>query len=363
MLKRTNSYTRSRGNLVWYRNPTIIGFLSLFFTTLGLQLCFFRNFQSPRSFPFPSSFGSHRDPKLVWLLSFPNSGTSYTIQLLRRSTHLMTASNYATENNDATESVWSGKDERTLPFSQYDHLFAGPFWSEARYHSNYSKPNKFILTKTHCGENCMDCGPETYAMTYEQFHQSCSAGKKVVETDTGSKTISVSYHPQVSRVVAKTIHLVRDPFNNVVSRFHHEWNQAMTRKATKEDFRKYCQIINNKHDSNIDAVMGNLSCRDDFVRYIQWHNHAFHMEQRERLPTLVIHYEDYETSFKDTHAKLLDYLDAPMIDEAPSFDAGKSYHDFYTEEERDTVYRAFRNLASPETWRHIKQYFERTATI
>jgi hypothetical protein len=39
--------------------------------------------------------------KIVWLMSFPNSGTSYTMQAVRKYTRLCTATNYMEESDDA----------------------------------------------------------------------------------------------------------------------------------------------------------------------------------------------------------------------------------------------------------------------
>ena len=78
---------------------------------------------------------------IAWLMSFPNSGTSYTIRLVRTTTGKNTATNYGTRNlgNDGT-SVAVFRDSP-----------GGPYWSDPLT-TNYAQPKRgYLLTKTHCG--------------------------------------------------------------------------------------------------------------------------------------------------------------------------------------------------------------------
>ena len=59
-------------------------------------------------------------PKVAWLMSFPNSGTSYTGQLVRKATQTASATNYETANLDE-----SGN---SVPL--FDWSPAGPFLTE-----------------------------------------------------------------------------------------------------------------------------------------------------------------------------------------------------------------------------------------
>ena len=62
-------------------------------------------------------------PHLAWLMSFPNSGTSYTSRLVRTLTNSSTASNYATGNRDK-----NGCSRLIAP-----DLVDGPFWESNSY--------------------------------------------------------------------------------------------------------------------------------------------------------------------------------------------------------------------------------------
>ena len=88
----------------------------------------------------------HPLPPLAWFMSFPNSGTSYTMQMFKKVTSLRPASNYGQESvgehglgvslfttNNDTETSTAGP----------------PFWISPT-NPKYKNPSKgYILTKTH----------------------------------------------------------------------------------------------------------------------------------------------------------------------------------------------------------------------
>jgi hypothetical protein len=79
-----------------------------------------------------------REPKIVWLMSFPNSGTSYTSQLVRDTTLSVSASNYADETA-------SGQEGFLEPV--YEDQIQGPFWIRSDDTPDYTEPTEYILTK------------------------------------------------------------------------------------------------------------------------------------------------------------------------------------------------------------------------
>jgi hypothetical protein len=89
----------------------------------------------------PSSSSSNilKEPKIVWLMSFPNSGTSYTSQLVRDTTHTVSASNYADETPLGLEGFLE---------PVYEDQIQGPFWIRPEDTDiDYVEPSQFILTK------------------------------------------------------------------------------------------------------------------------------------------------------------------------------------------------------------------------
>jgi hypothetical protein len=98
-------------------------------------------------FRLPSTSSIVNEPKIVWLMSFPNSGTSYTSQLVRDTTYTVSASNYADETP-------SGQEGFLEPV--YEDQIQGPFWIRPEDTPiDYEEPSQYILTKvrnqtSHC---------------------------------------------------------------------------------------------------------------------------------------------------------------------------------------------------------------------
>lgn len=174
------------------------------------------------------------------------------------------------------------------------------------------------------------------------------------------------------RRVTKAVHLIRDPFDNVVSRFHlerHEGKTAVDIPSSREGFRLFCQRMNDAHviqeqsahflDVDVLQLLQDVPCRADLIRYIEWHNLAFATSHDMNLETHVLHYDWYTTRFNDTVAELLEFLQLPPRSDPPLFIAGKVYrNDYFTEHEQVSVYRAFRLLATKTTWKHLGSYFD-----
>lgn len=77
--------------------------------------------------------------KLVWLMSFPNSGTSYTSRLIRDLTQTDSASNYA----DETDAGRAG-----LKYPVFEDMPDGPFWiNKPESELDYDEPTEYVLTK------------------------------------------------------------------------------------------------------------------------------------------------------------------------------------------------------------------------
>jgi hypothetical protein len=130
-------------------------------------------------------------PLLIWLMSFPNSGTSFTSRLVRHVSNLSTASNYGLESIDnATNS--------SLPLYQQ-----GPYWTNL----DAPHPTEYVLTKTHCGGKCDVCGPSHWLENPHSFKVACLSGSGLVR----GRRVDVRYD---EALVKKAVHLIRNPFDN-----------------------------------------------------------------------------------------------------------------------------------------------------
>ncbi|KAL7560456.1 hypothetical protein ACA910_020500 [Epithemia clementina (nom. ined.)] len=298
--------------------------------------------------------------KIAWLMSFPNSGTSFTIKHIRYLGMTQTATNYGHENTQLS----SG--EAVPVFSDQP---GGPFWMDPDVHPELAFPSRLVLVKTHCGGRCETCPPQRYFESTYSFRQQCLTGKSRHFINGQRIDEKVSYPADR---VAKAIHLIRDPFDNVVSRFHMETKgnrSAIDYDVDREGFRQYCFWLNDQYKedekkarilyhSKLLIVMKDVPCRADFFRYVEWHNQAFALTQDLGLETLVVHYDEYTSDMKGVSKRLLQFLDLSARGTPYAFEPGKEYrNEYFTARERRAVHQAFQFMASLQTWTHIKQYF------
>ena len=221
---------------------------------------------------------------------------------------------------------------------------------------------------------CTLCPPEKYSESSYSFRRRCSTTKWVQEQEDGTfQRVFGEY--KVDRV-AKAIHLIRNPFDNIVSRFHLDHDiagrQASTFEKSRDGFRSYCHSIDTLFAANEDKVdfldeeildvIRQVPCHEEFIRYVEWHNLAFNTADDLRLPTHVLHYEWYTTRYDATVMDLLNFLgfDDRIGDPVP-FRPSVSY-DYFTDEETLALKHAYEMMSSSQTWSHISQYFHTATT-
>ena len=177
-------------------------------------------------------------PKVCWLLSYPNSGTSFTMNMVGKASNTTVATNYGLECD------LNGNGENIPVNSSSPH---GPYLL----HPERSLPKHFILSKTHCGGRCNDCGPNQYLTTKESFMASCAKGARVSSFNLTKS--DVTYDPKIAQ---RAIHLIRNPFNNIVSNFHLERHEKAKNGRTDwlqkysnsiYGFRHWCRYLDAKY--------------------------------------------------------------------------------------------------------------------
>jgi Sulfotransferase domain len=304
------------------------------------------------------------DLKIAWLMSFPNSGTSYTTKLVRSVTQIQTASNYGFEHLKV-------RSEQSIRV--YHDQANGPFYVDvdSKSHPERMYPSKFVLTKTHCGLRCEDCSPRKYLETTFSFRSRCSYGNWIELDRNGHPQLLFGSYPQTR--VAKAVHLIRDPFDNIVSRFHLEQNERQKRKSRslqysydRDGFRSYCKALHAKYvheemqyESLIDIFknLTDVPCGTDFLRFTEWHNLAFATTRDMNLDTFILHYDDYETNFNQTTQGLMNFLELEAVADPYPFKLGKIYRLYFTAEEQGIVKRVVEWMSSPSTWKELERYF------
>ncbi|GAX12474.1 hypothetical protein FisN_24Hh048 [Fistulifera solaris] len=299
-------------------------------------------------------------PKVAWLASYPNSGTSYTMTTVERSTDLSTATMYgieiATKDKDTSEVVTPG----------------GPLWegmSGKRGTTIRPLPTTYVLTKTHCGGRCIKCPATEYVIDVEEFRQACLR-------TTGYDPPRQRFERQMKVPVAKILHLIRSPFTNIVARFHleqrhyvREGNNKYERDA--DGFRQWCKDLDKRYsktehlvwqdDPALKELFLQVPCRAEFYKYTQWHNHLFQLRDMLSNPKddyLVVHYEDYETNLNATIGTIMDFLEQEVVNPLREFRPLPDYADHFSKSDRRRVRQLVQYMSSSETWSMLERYLD-----
>ena len=242
------------------------------------------------------------------------------------------------------------------------------------------------MTKTHCGGFSQDSTlNELVLWNTSDFMTTCLSSESL----NARNQLTVTAYD--SSYVRAAVHLVRDPFDNIVSRFHHERKGANFTDAdrqlypkSRDGFRAFCvdKVDEQETTSSLTALTGlfpsesgasssqeqeqlleavqHIPCHVDFVRYILWHNHAFQGIQEYGWESLILHYEKYGIHWNRTVTELLEFLqlDAAGDTEPEQFRAGKMYRRSYTKAEVATIEALAKVIATNETWANIWHYFD-----
>ena len=227
--------------------------------------------------------------------------------------------------------------------------------------------NLVVLTKAHCTGFCFGCEPATDAGAFEK---SC-------RTASWSSPSGLKKTVYEADVVEKAVHIIRNPYDNIVSRMHHGLShqeklgysdkelESMERD-TPERFQAWCKLIDKRFASLVpESVAGRddaarllaVPCHADFIRYVEWHNKAVETLNQLEIPVYNLYYENYDINFNATIAKLYDFLGHPMVGSPFPFESGKTYLDKFTTNHMREVAYLVRSLASDDVWTLIRHYF------
>lgn len=319
--------------------------------------------------PSPMMSPRSKNLKLAMLISFPNSGTSFTLSTVRRASRQHVAGTACLSNDEQFSPVYRSRTKR------------GPHFIPVAndYHNQLERPQKYILTKTHCTgyDNSPMPSPTKYLVPQERFtkacHKVCSpevlidVNKK--ETNHEEETWKLYYFNET--LVGSFVHLFRDPFDNIVSRWHCHMSGAEVKnphevnkwEVSVDGFQKFCHERDEYHRFNeapllsrelVEASEG-VPCRTDFLRYVQWHNRAFQMTQSLAKPVHILHYVDFQDNYNGTLEKLLNFLELPHTAQGDNF-RWSDYTAYFTDEQRMATKRFIKFYASNETLHELTRY-------
>jgi hypothetical protein len=321
-------------------------------------------------------------PRICWLMSFPNSGTSFTMTMAARASNKSFASNYGEEvtHRDMGDSI-----------SIYPRRPEGPYWvgTSGKMATPRALPDTFVLTKTHCSSRCLRCGPEEYVETPGNFLKECASGHGRV----GPKwrRVDVEYPP--SRV-GKAIHLIRNPMHNIIARFHldhrhrsrksitttgssnytnwlethpnsaqgmQEWCKELDMDFKGQDKKFYDGKIYPKLDY---AFVRTVPCHGEFFKYTQWHNlvheglDLISTSNNDPVPILTVYYEAYNQDFNSTVDQVLEFLELKKVGVLREFTSRSDYGGYFSKDQLNRIQLFMQRVASDKTWDEIKHYFD-----
>lgn len=308
--------------------------------------------------PEPKKDPTTHRPQIVWLTSFPNSGTSYTMTMVERATNVSTATNYGMEVTlDPTDDA-----EPVYP----DHP-EGPFWDglSGRVGTARYLPEHYVMTKTHCGGRCVKCPASEYRSNATDFLQACQK--------TSGFFAGERFESHATAPVAKVIHLLRNPLTNVIARFHleHKHLNDATWPRDANGFRAWCAMLDEQY-SGEDSMFftreqlelaAEVPCHAEFYKYVQWHNLLLEIAEMNQWPVLTVYYEEYSYGLVTTAARIFEFLEQTPVDgNLRPFRDLPPYLDHMRPKERKALRKWVREVASPATWKLLQRYFEDSAS-
>lgn len=173
--------------------------------------------------------------------------------------------------------------------------------------------------------------------------------------------------------VSRAIHLVRHPLNNIVARFHLEFNNHKSISdfttrfpSNRSGFRAWCSDLDQRYhrkESKTDLISAEIKsyfdlvpCHSEFFRYTQWHNLALQVTDVLHIPTHFLFYEDYDENFESALEGILSFLELSKVGKASPFVSGKLYYSYYTKEEQSAAMELVRAVSTPQAWHFLQRY-------
>jgi len=180
--------------------------------------------------------------------------------------------------------------------------------------------------------------------------------------------------PYSKRLISRMVRIVRDPLDNVVSRFHHarkeDKNLAKRYPDHAKGFHRFCKeqlhVYRKQEEEYFNKTLLSLfqgiPCYADFYRYAMWHNYAESLVHSYNVSSLLIHYEDYDCTRggNETMNQLLEFLNlSPYVKSSfrCDFKSGKSYHDYYSKEEMERIWLLLQQVVSIQVWGILERYY------
>ena len=390
---------------------------------------------------------------MVWLTSFPNSGTTYTISIVQHMTRTSTATNYGGNERDTKNnslSVFYMDNHTTTTTTTYD----GPYFRSPEQLGIFPYHNARIITKTHCAQRLPSFRPSSpataanglsFVAVLHQFIQSCATGSKYdnytsvpttyydspygndsgVNLDparnesnnnnTQPLPLPLPPPPPPPKHLTGIIHLIRNPFTNILGRMNYQRNQWL-RSSDPVDHQRakffpphnrtglywWCQykdrskvpshpanddldgdaflwnnVVPHRNDTNGSSFyteyLQPVPCHFEFFLYFYWHNMVHDMisnfDNYHNISHMTIYYEDYHRS--DARQSIVEPLLYDMLHFTPEQIVNATVPPFIVSNQTDAdviaemftiaqqmaVKRLAQVMTTPATWALLERYF------
>ena len=298
------------------------------------------------------------DPKVAWIMGFPESGIAHMMNLIQQSSKTATATNYGHMLLQA---------DGTFAKSNHSEFVynGGPVW----YNLELEKPTDYVATRTNGFGYCLFCHPREYY--YGNFWWKSSSG---VYIDEQGKRKNLQYYPGD---VKKMIHWIRDPFDNVVARFYSYiglMNKSRPNLKIEErfplnetGFQLWCQIQDIGYEkvdlkwlpAELRELALNVPCRQEFIKIARFHSGAFLMARYREIEYKIFKYDDYPENQAKAIKEVNDFLGYPT--ETTDFKQRIrhgiwNFQSYFTDEQRTNATKLMRNLSRPAVWFYLRDY-------
>lgn len=197
----------------------------------------------------------------------------------------------------------------------------------------------------------------------------CSHGARFGPGGQGAEAVQYGTY-----IVKKAVHLIRNPFDNVVARFHFAYKSHKAAgdlaqwgdfSYDKEGFKKWCHHWDNKFIDEEMEIFGKevfdkmreVPCHAEFYSYVQWHNNAFKAPEKANVPSYVVYYEEFATNLQSILNDLLKFLELPLLGRVNEFHYSGGYPAYYDNDERVKIVEFIKLVGSPKTFEALKRYF------
>lgn len=302
-------------------------------------------------------------PEIIWMFAFPQSGSMHYQHILHHMSLRATATNHGNLQMTPRGDVVGA------PMSRNSMVVYGNKGPALMSGNTLSVPDKKILTLTEAYGTCRNCHPKEYKFNKIKFREALWTATVIQN----GKRKTIEYN---TNNVKGGVHLFRFPFDNILLRYwaHREQKDVTNHNgwvakygAGDKGFNKWCDTLDSHwyetelawYGEEVMKLSEGVPCRQEFYKFIMYHNNVECVERGAALPMYHLKYEDLYTRYHQTIGDLFKFLEYPVVRPAPvqaePLRVGFS-RNYFTAEQKARTYAFMNALAEPETKKMLADY-------